>query len=347
MNIFIHADEEQKKDNAGLQVNELWIQLALSNEFALKMGRQELNYDDQRLLGNSDWGSTTISHDALLLKYENKEQQLQMHFGGAFNQSGEPLFGTKYPLKNYKVLGFVWLKKDLAVKHSISAIAILNGLNATTIPISNIKTSMTIGPLYNFHHNGWKLVLAGYYQAGKTENDLKIYAFMLNGFAEKAIEKVSIGLGADYLSGNTDNTKINSSNNFSTLYPTNHKFYGTMDYFLNIPADTRGSGLLDIYLRMKLKTSAKFTAGFDLHSFSLAHKNYSGFNTINKNLGTELDLVTDFIPASDMLLQVGYSMMFATNNMEALKGVDNNSYNYWAFAMLKVSPVFFKHVFKN
>lgn len=49
--------------------------------YALKMGRQELIYDDQRLLGNLDWGNLTISHDALLLKYENKDKHFQWHIG--------------------------------------------------------------------------------------------------------------------------------------------------------------------------------------------------------------------------------------------------------------------------
>lgn len=341
------GDEEQKKDNAGLHVNELWFQLALSKEFAIKMGRQELNYDDQRLLGNSDWGSTTISHDAILLKYENKEQQLQYHIGGAFNQSGEPLFGTKYQLNNYKVLALAWLKKEISIRHSVSAIAIANGLTATTNPASNIKTSLTFGPLYNFHHNGWKLVLGGYYQTGKTETDLKINAAMLNAYAEKTIKKISIGAGLDYLTGNNDNTKVDESNNFSTLYPTNHKFYGTMDYFLNIPADTKGRGLRDAYLRIKAKASDKFSAGIDIHSFALAHKNFSGLNTIDKNLGAELDVTTDYTPFPDVVLQVGYANMFASKNMQALKGGDKNSYQYWAYVMLKVSPVFFKQVFKN
>jgi len=341
------GDEEQKKDIGGLQVNELWVQLALCKNYALKMGRQELVYDDQRLLGNLDWGNLTISHDALLLKYENKENHFQWHIGGAFNQAGEPLFGTKYTLKNYKVLALAWLKKEFKESHSISAIAILNGFNSTIVSSPAVKSNITFGPIYNFHHNSWKFVLGAYYQTGKTENNLDINAGMLNAYAEKTIKKVSVGAGVDYLSGNTDNTKATSSNNFSTLYPTNHKFYGSMDYFLSFPNDTRGRGLVDAYLRMKAKTSGRFTAGIDVHSFSLANKDYTGMNQIKKSLGTELDFLTDYIPFTDVNLQVGYSMMLATKNMEAIKGGDKNSFNYWAFVMLKVSPVFFKHVFKN
>ncbi len=341
------GDEEQKKDLAGLQVNELWVQLALSKEFALKMGRQELVYDDQRLLGNLDWGNSTISHDALLLKYENKEKQLQWHVGGAFNQSGEPLFGTKYPLKNYKILGLAWLKKEINKQNTISVIAIINGLNSTVPTSPSIKISSTIGPLYNFHQNGWKLVLGGYYQTGKTENNLNLNAAMVNAYAEKVIEKITLGAGVDYLTGNAADTKLTASHNFSTLYPTNHKFYGSMDYFLSFPSDTKGRGLRDAYARLKIKASDKFSAAVDVHNLSLAHAIPSGINNTHKNIGSEVDLLTEYLPSADISLQLGYSVMLATKTMEALKGGNKNNYNYWAFAMLKVSPVFFKHTFKN
>ncbi len=85
------GDEEQSKDIAGLSVNELWVQLSLNEKSSLKIGRQELVYDDQRLLGNADWNNNSRSHDALLLKYQNENNKLYWHSGGAFNQSSEPL----------------------------------------------------------------------------------------------------------------------------------------------------------------------------------------------------------------------------------------------------------------
>jgi hypothetical protein len=36
-------------------------------------------------------------------------------------------------------------------------------------------------------------------------------------------------------------------------------------------------------------------------------------------------------------------MMFATRNMELIKGGNKNNYNGWAFIMLKVSPTLFLH----
>src|SRR6186713_14072 len=38
------GDEEQRKDIGELQVNELWLEIALPEGFSVKMGRQELAY---------------------------------------------------------------------------------------------------------------------------------------------------------------------------------------------------------------------------------------------------------------------------------------------------------------
>jgi hypothetical protein len=54
----------------------------------------------------------------------------------------------------------------------------------------------------------------------------------------------------------------------------------------------------------------------------------------------EFDLVMEYQPSAIINLQAGYSMMFATKNMELIKGGNSNNYNAWAFIMLKVSPTF-------
>lgn len=340
------GDEEQKKDFAGLQVNELWLELGLKKGFSLKMGRQELAYDDHRLLGNLDWGNLTISHDALLLKYTNAEKKWNWHLGGAYNQVGEPLFGTKYSLKNYKFLGFTWLKKEMPkINSSLSVLGVLNGLNSTDTASTSPKASVTFGPLYKYNHNAWKALVGAYYQTGKTENNYALSAYMLNLYANCAIKKGSIGLGFDYLSGNSDKTAAKTSQNFSTLYATNHKFYGYMDYFLNIPTDCKSRGLMDVYSKLALAPIKNITPGVDVHYFLLAHENNLGTSKIGRALGTEMDFLVEYAPSPLINLQVGYSMMFASPNMEYLKGGNHDAYNGWAFLMLKVSPTFFKHEF--
>jgi hypothetical protein len=342
------GDEEQKKDFGGLQVNELWVELALKKGFSLKMGRQELVYYDHRLLGNLDWGNLTISHDAMLLKYVNTANNINWHIGGAFNQVGEPFFGTDYGLKNYKFLGLSWFKKSMPKVYSnISFLGILNGLNSTDANSESVKTSITFGPLYNYQREKIRALLSAYYQTGKTENNLSINAYMFNAYGEYRCGKILAGLGFDYLSGNSDKTSANKSHDFSTLYATNHKFYGFLDYFLNIPADSDSRGLRDAYLRFGVVQNKKTRLILDVHHFSLAHENNAGANRIEPPLGVELDLSFDYKHSELISLYAGYSMMFAADNMEYIKGGNKERFNGWAFVMLNVTPVFFTHDFSN
>jgi hypothetical protein len=333
------------KDIPGLSVNELWAELFFKNDFSLKMGRQELVYDDQRLLGNADWSNATRSHDALLLKYTDKTNKLYWHTGAAFNQDGEPIFGTKYTLNNYKFLAFSWFKKEFK-SSSISATAIVNGLNSTTTVSKKTKASFTFGPLYNYQDKNFKATLDAYYQTGKTENNLKLSAYMLNSYAGFQNKKLFAGAGLDYLSGSSDQTSSDHSQSFSTLYATNHKFYGFMDYFTNIPGDTKQRGLIDPYVHVGLTAFKDFKTTLDVHQFYLANENNNGINTIHKSLGNEFDLAIEYQPSAIVNLQAGYSMMLATKNMELIKGVNKNNYNGWAFIMLKLSPTFLNYEIK-
>lgn len=341
------GDEEQRKDIGGLQVNELWIELKTKKRFNIKLGRQELAYDDHRLLGNLDWANLTISHDALVVKYANNEKKIWWHIGGAFNQLGEPIFGTNYTLKNNKGLGFTWLKKEFNKGHTLSALAIVNVMNATNTTDKKAKTTYTFGPLYNYDFNNTKATIGAYYQGGKTESDLSQSAFMINLYIERKIKHVTIGLGTDYLSGNSDKTAATESRNFNTLYATNHKFYGYMDYFISFPNDTKGRGLIDVFSKIKYTATKPISAALDFHYFLLANENNLNTTKIKRPLGFETDFLFDYKITPIIQLQIGYSMLFATKNMEAIKGGNAKKFNTWAFAMLKVTPTFLNLVKEN
>ncbi|MGZ8525847.1 MAG: alginate export family protein [Chitinophagaceae bacterium] len=84
-------------DGNKLGIHEAWAEIILANKkdssftkqsveyFALKIGRQELLYDDSRLLGNLDWLQQARRHDAAVLKFANKGWQVDAGF--AFNQN--------------------------------------------------------------------------------------------------------------------------------------------------------------------------------------------------------------------------------------------------------------------
>jgi hypothetical protein len=57
-------------------------------------------------------------------------------------------------------------------------------------------------------------------------------------------------------------------------------------------------------------------------------------------LGTEVDLVFSHALSEEVKIMVGYSHLFATPSMEALKGGSNGQVANWAWLMLSFNPVF-------
>lgn len=95
-------------DGARLFLHEAWAEITLANRadttikfkafdnLALKIGRQELIYDDVRLLGNLDWLQQGRRFDAALLKAVKNGWQFDL--GAGFNQNNEAFgrSGTNY-----------------------------------------------------------------------------------------------------------------------------------------------------------------------------------------------------------------------------------------------------------
>jgi Alginate export len=81
-------------DGTKLGVHEAWAEVNLLDTIGLtlKMGRQELLYDDSRLLGNLDWLQQGRRHDAAVLKVNKNGWQVD--FGLAFNQNTDAFGAT-------------------------------------------------------------------------------------------------------------------------------------------------------------------------------------------------------------------------------------------------------------
>ena len=60
-------------------------------------------------------------------------------------------------------------------------------------------------------------------------------------------------------------------------------------------------------------------------------------------LGTEIDFTIGYKLAKDIVLNAGYSKMYATNTMEILKGGDKNENNSWTWVMFTFKPHLFSY----
>lgn len=341
----VWGNEEQVKNFGSFGLHEGWAEFDIKKVVSFKMGRQELSYEDNRLLGNLDWVQQARSHDGLVIKFQKKNTKL--HVGSVFNQSTENTFGTVYKLNNYKFLNYAWLNQKFdSSRVSLSYYLISDGIpNKDSIPTTFFR--VTTGPRVELKYKHVSANASFYVQSGKTINNNKILAFMATVYAEYTSPKINVGLGYDYLSGNNaSKTSDKKYKAFHTLYPTNHKFYGHMDYFLDIPTDTKSGGLQDAYLRINYKPKPKGMLGADAHYFFLANKvAKSGSTTeyLKLPLGFEMDIYGSYKPLDFLTINAGYSFMLASSSMEAIKGGDRKHYNGWSYVMLTLKPTLFKH----
>ena len=308
-------------------IHEAWAEVFFAPGFSLQAGRQELNYDDQRIFGNVGWTQQGRSHDIALLKYE---AGFKFHFGIAHHENSNITNNLYDGPDAYKDLQFVWINKSWQ-KNSFSFLFLNNGVPVVENSSQVTKYSQTIGGRFSSGFEKWSVAANLYGQTGKHSNRKEINA--LNFLIEASL-KSGIGAGYEYLSGNSFD-ETDKQRAFTPFYGTNHKFNGFMDYFY-VGNHIYSVGLNDVYLKYNW-TNKKFGISADLHYFASAGKITAN---AKKYLGTELDLTFSYKIQDTALFSAGWSTMFAGESMELLKGGDRNAGSHWAYIMLSVTPSF-------
>ena len=342
-----------KSDNL-LSMHEAWGQVFFKNNLSLKIGRQELVYDDHRIFGNVDWTMQGRSHDLVLFKYAGKK--LQLDVGAAYNQDKEQLDNNIYTVaNNYKTLQFLWIHKKFSENLNLSLLFLNNGVQTSSSGpggVTEYQTSFsqTSGARLIYGKGRWNFNSSFYFQTGEdgTGKNLSATNFAAN-LAYNGIKKLTFIGGVELLSGTSQTDPSEDKNrSFNPLYGTNHKFNGFMDYFY-VGNHLNTVGLQDISFRTLYK-SGKHRMGAQLHFFSSAANiidstEYQSSGSIvakDNYLGTEIDLNYVYVASKQIQLIFGYSQMFGTSSMVEIKGGDKDASSYWSYIMLKLTPVFVK-----
>lgn len=333
-----------KADNSLSNVNEAWGQYNFTGRSAVKLGRQEVNYDNARMLGNLAWAQQSRSHDMFLYKYV-APSGFQWHIGAAFNQedvnaNAEParLRSTFYSgVNNYKTMQYSWMNKKYEAG-TFSFLALNNGLQAAD---SSVHFSQTVG-FYTNNNLGKSMTLTaeGYYQMGKDAAGRDLSAYLGSLVLGWKLGSHKLDIGGDILSGTDPGSDTNGA--FNPLFGTNHKFYGFMDYFY-VGNPHNNVGLVDLNLKTTFKTGEKSSLMLHLHYFNAQADIIAADNsTASSYLGTEADLVYNNNLAKGVNLKVGFSYMAAGDSMELIKSGSKDELNIWGWTMLTVKPVLFK-----
>ncbi len=121
-----------------------------------------------------------------------------------------------------------------------------------------------------------------------------------------------------------------------------------MDYFY-VGTGAPAGGLNNAYFKVKYTTNV-LTVGLDYHSFALnkamVKTGSDGIkNTINNQLGTELDFTLNYNMNKFTNIELGYSIMNATDSMPIAKAqsatATYDKTGTWFYAMINIRPDFF------
>lgn len=290
-------------------VHEAWAEINLTDNIALKGGRQEVIYDDHRIFGNVGWAQQGRSHDLALLKYTGG---LTAHLGYANN-------GNENAAAGYDEMQYLWLNKSFEQFKA-------SGLYLNTDGLT------TMGGRLSTNINGFK-VNANYYLQDDDNTDASLMSF---DASYNYSNQISLGFGYESQSGNSQIEDNGINNAFQPLFGTNHKFNGHMDYFY--VGNHKGSvGLNDMFFNVKYKINDKLSAKASYHLFSA---NADMANELDGDLGTEIDLSLGYNFTKGVSFKLGHSIYNATESMVSLKGGSIEENNNWSWLMIVVKPKF-------
>lgn len=325
--VFAFGDRPQiaTAGNGNFRVQEAWADLILGEFSSLKLGRQQLSYDDQRILGGLGWAQQARTHDAAVYKY--KKNKFSLDLGGSLNTTTDEVYNVS-SLFSYRDMVFLRANTK-AEKLSLSFLGLVNTFQNSNVDGANKASLITAGLHANYKLGALTLTSNVFIQEGERLGGADVKgAYLASLLAKyKVSDKFTVGAGYESISGRKDDSAA-----FFPLYGTNHAFNGLIDRFY-VGNHANAGGLNDLQLSLATKISG-LAVSLTGHLFSEV-EDVDGFD--GKDLGSEIDLVIAK-KFKEFKLVGGYSHFFEPSDISDLPGV--KSTQNWAWAMLIIKPKF-------
>lgn len=261
------------------------------------VGRQLLSYGNQRLLGAIDWSNLGQSFDGAVLRGKFNEVTLDL-LGTALVRNPNPTGGYKRDVFLTGLWG-TWKPASILQAGHVFYLYDNPYMNSSSLTVVQ-QQRHTAGLDAKGSIDAFDFELDGAYQFGDIkysnapDTSVSIGANLVGvraGYTLKDLANLRIGVGFDRLSG-SDLTAKDKYGAFNTLYGTNHKFYGAMDYFTNF--NSQHLGLQDIFGQLSIAWLEKWRLAVDVHLFSTVtdpEATIPGTQTAySKNIGKEIDI---------------------------------------------------------
>ncbi len=315
-------------------VHQAWLAWTPQSNLTLTVGRQELKFADERLVGSVNWTNVSRAFDGARLNLRTGGWSLD-GFAMSLDEQAALLATGLNPRVNADSTAADRSLFGLWASNEHFDLFALGDMNATDGAGRDEIDRYTLGGSGRGQFGNVALQATAAYQVGDQmqtgipRQDIEAYfASAAANYLLTGSLRGQFGIQADYLSG--DQTTLDDTfGGFNTLYATNHKFYGFMDLFLNLPRQTGDLGLVDVMLRSVLKPDV-WTVRADLHRFSLAEENAAG----EKTIGYELDLTASRTLAGGLGFQAGYSLFSPSEAGEIAPVNLGEDTLHWAYVQL-------------
>jgi len=311
-----------------------WVELANYQEFpvGLKIGRQELSYGDERLIGAFDWSNVGRVFDSVKARWQAKQCWVDFFYANVVNNnvtSGNDnsfddhtywqdhfygLYGhtAAVPNHSWDLYGLYRNKTDAQYNGPAREIYTLGTRFESTAKMKPWDYYAEVAGQFG-HIDG----PGGKFFGQTTSNSVSqcaLAAVVGGGYAFDVAWKPRLGLEYNYASGDSDpNDDVDGT--FDNLYPTNHKFYGFMDLF-------SWKNVHNPHATLSVVPLKNLTLQLDGNLFWLAESRDSWYRanqqqirrdaTGNANtfVGSEIDFTASYTFHKRVRLQAGYSHFF-------------------------------------
>ncbi len=333
-----------------LSLAEAWAQMKSEKGFFVKVGRQKLAYDDERILGYDDWTMTAPTHDVLKFGYEGHNHKVHMIL--AYNQNADnPDSGITYyadGLQPHKSMQTLWYHYDTPKSlYGLSLLFMNIGMQNEDPEHPMVYYQQLLGTYMTLKPKHWSLEGAFYYQTGKQEDGIPIDAFLGSAKAKfTPNETYSLYAGYDYLSGDKFFAAPHGGNigmvyhdkirGFNAIYGSHHDFYGSMVFFyLNNYVGNFTPGLQNLYLGGTVNPVKPLSIDAAYHYYAIA----TDLDYVDtKSLGHAFDISAAYAFTSFVKLSAGYTYMQGTETMGFLQNLSEKPRMHWGWLMLTVNP---------
>jgi len=294
-------------------------------DFGIRIGRQQLVYGDQRLLGHLGWKDVARTFDGAKLMY--KTDSIALDIFAVHPADIGAMTPTPAAPKGQSLV--TWEDRSLIGAYGTYTVAAKSGIDAYFInwrhnqlaAIGKGRNMNTFGVRLFGESNGFDGTAEAAFQTGTWANNVsqKASAYAVKAGYTFDLWKTRFGVEYDYSPGD-DKANATTHKDFIFPFHTNHAHYGEMDFF-------SWANMKDINLSLKTSPAKGLTFMGNVHFLSLAEAkgdwvNVVGTGTVNGFIGNPA--YTQTKAGTEVDVKVVYSVEAVSGlKLVALFGVFN------------------------